>query len=553
MLEMRERTMRSKQIRAIIVDDENRIRRGIERLVLSCGEEWNVAATFGDGQELLDAYQKEPIDFDILITDIRMPIMDGLTLIKEMKKITSFSPMVISGFDDFSYLREALREGAFDYLIKPINRKEFKIQLESLKEKIMIHRHNQEELEIMKKQSSELTYMKQVKKLNEITNGFEVDVSIMDWTNDFPSGTYTLMYITIDQILSHSRSMEKNEWNTWILAHENIFHEMLNEYSQKYWKWKGEGASFWILICNPNDNSADFKNEVYNFAISLKNNVKKYTLFSNTIAISHIFMDLTFLPTVTKDVLALMQYRLIYGEDQILQQDMEEQLILGKSETKHATELQQAIRKIIQSLERMNEEELIKNVTFFANELQTLRVPSEIKLFVQSLSIQMINYLIKCTPRLSHDLLDIQDTSRLLKNTGNFAEFAEEIREWVMGVFNKLKIVNEEKVLNQVEVARAWIIENMKESITIERIARQVYMNPTYFCEYFKNQTGETVHEFVTSTRINKARELLLTTNLKVYEVSEQVGYADTKYFSKLFKKYYGQLPSKYKESVKAK
>ncbi|KGR75701.1 response regulator transcription factor [Ureibacillus sinduriensis] len=545
--------MSSKKIRAIIVDDENRIRRGIERLVLSCGEEWDVVATFGDGQELLDAYQEEPFDFDILITDIRMPIMDGLTLIKEMKKFTSFSPMVISGFDDFSYLRAALREGAYDYLIKPIDREEFKVQLESIKEKIMINRHNQEELETMKKQSSELTYMKELKKLNEITSGFEIDVSIMDWTNDFPSGNYTLMYIRIDQVLSHSRAMEKNEWNTWMLAHENIFDEMLNEFSEKYWRWKGEGASFWILINNSNDNSENFKKEVYEFAVALKNNVKRYTLFSNTIAISHVFTDLAFLPTVTKDILALMQYRLIYGEDQILQQEMEEQLILGKSETKHATELQQSIHKIIQSLERMNEEELIKNVTFFASELQTLRVPSEIKLFVQSLSIQMINYLIKCTPRLSQDLLDIQDTSRLLKNIGNFAELNEEIKAWVMGVFHKLKIVSEDKVLNQVEVARAWIVENMKESITIERIARQVYMNPTYFCEYFKNQTGETVHEFVTSTRINKARELLLTTNLKVYEVSEQVGYADTKYFSKLFKKYYGQLPSKYKESVKAK
>ncbi|MFC7686704.1 helix-turn-helix domain-containing protein [Ureibacillus sp. GCM10028918] len=545
--------MSLKQIKTIIVDDENRIRRGIEKLVLSCGEEWNVVATFGDGQELLDSYQAEPIEFDILITDVRMPIMDGLTLIKEMKKLTSFSPMVISGFDDFSYLQTALREGALDYLIKPIDREEFRIQLETLKEKIMIKWQNQEELEIMEKQSSELAYMKQVKILNEITNGYEIDVSIMDWTNDFPAGIYTLMYITIDQVLSHSRSMEKNEWKTWILAHENIFNEMLSEYKHKYWKWKGEGAAFWILICSSNDNSNNFKNEVYEFAISLKNNVEKYTLFSNTIAISHVFTDLSLLSTVTKDVLALMQYRLIYGENQILQQDMEQQLILEKSETKHANELQQAIHRIIQSLERMNEGELIKNVTMFAKELQTLRVPSEIKLFVQSLSIQMINYLIKHTPRLSNDLLDIQDTSRLLKNIGNFAELNEEIKEWVMAVFNKLVIVNEEKVLNQVEVARSWIVENMKESITIEKIARQVYMNPTYFCEYFKNQTGETVHEFVTSTRISKARELLLTTNLKVYEISELVGYADTKYFSKLFKKYYGELPSKYKEKVKAK
>ena len=545
--------MNSKQIKTIIVDDENRIRRGIEKLVLSCGEEWTVVATFSDGQELLDTYKANPFEFDILITDVRMPIVDGLTLIKEMKKLTAFSPMVISGFDDFSYLQTALREGALDYLIKPIDREEFRSQLKTLKEKIMTNRQNQEELEIMKKQSSELTYTKQIKKLNEITVGNEVDISIMDWSKDFPSGSYTLMYITIDQVLSHSRTMEKDEWKTWILAHENIFNEMLNDYPQMHWKWKGEGAAFWILLYSPENNYKNFKNEVYELANSLKNNVKKYTLFSNTIAISHVFFDLTLLPTVTKDVLSLMQYRLIYGENQVLQQGREEHLILEKSETKHAKEIQLSIQRILQSLERMNKGELIENITLFAEELQRLRVLSEIKIFVQSLSIQMINYLIKHTPRLSNDLLDIQDTSGLLKNIGNFTELNEEIKKWVMDVYNKLLVVNEEKVLNQVEVARSWIIENMKESITIEKIARQVYMNPTYFCEYFKNQTGETVHDFVTSTRINKARELLLTTNLKVYEISEQVGYADTKYFSKLFKKYYGELPSKYKEKVKSK
>lgn len=67
-------------------------------------------------------------------------------------------------------------------------------------------------------------------------------------------------------------------------------------------------------------------------------------------------------------------------------------------------------------------------------------------------------------------------------------------------------------------------------------------MNPTYFCEYFKNQTGETVLDFVTKARIEKAKELLLSTDFKIYDISQQVGYNDTKYFSKLFRKYFGKF-----------
>jgi two-component system response regulator YesN len=544
--------MNATQIKTIIVDDESRIRRGIERLVLSCGEEWNIVGTFGDGQEVLDAYLSEPFEFDVLITDVKMPVMDGLTLIKEMKKLTSFSPMVISGFDDFSYLQTALREGALDYLIKPIDREEFKRQIGIIKEKVKSKWQHQQQLALMKDQASELNYTKQVEKLNEVTKGFEFDVSIMGWTEAFPKASYTLMYVTIDQALSYSKSMANDEWNTWMFANENIVYEMLCEFNGGFWKWRGEGASFWVLLCNSQNKSEDmFKNQVHEFASLLKQNVKSFTPFSNSIAISRVFSDLTLLQSYSKDVLSLMQYRLIFGDNQILQQDIEEQLILEKSEIENVNELQQLIQRIIQSFERMNEDELLKSVALFAEQLQSLRHPNEIELFVQSLSIQMINYLIKHTPRLSNDLLDIQDTSRMLKNTGNFTELQAEIETWVMTVFKKLVVVNEEKVVDQVEVAKKWIVENLKESITIEKIANQVFMNPTYFCEYFKSQTGETVLDFVTSTRLNKARELLLTTNFKIYEISEQVGYADTKYFSKLFKKYYGELPSKYKEKGK--
>jgi two-component system response regulator YesN len=110
------------KIRTLIVDDEARIRRGIERLVHSCGDDWEVVATASDGREALDCFHRLQGAIDLLITDVKMPEMDGLTLIKEAKKQYSFYPLLISGYDDFSYLQTALREGALDYLLKPVER-----------------------------------------------------------------------------------------------------------------------------------------------------------------------------------------------------------------------------------------------------------------------------------------------------------------------------------------------------------------------------------------------------------------------------------------------
>ncbi|WP_301723645.1 response regulator transcription factor [Planococcus shixiaomingii] len=548
----KEATMNFNKIRTVIVDDESRIRRGIEKLVLSCGEEWEIVGSFGDGIELIEAFEKEPFKFDVLLTDIRMPVVDGLALIKKMKEVTFFYPIVISGFDDFNYLRVALREGALDYLLKPIDREEFKKQLEVLKQKIKNQREEQEQVIVLQEKAKKLSYIKQVEKLDEAVKGFEFDISIMDWTSEFPQGFYTLMQITIDQPLSYSRTMAKEEWHTWILANENIINELLESSGMDFWKWRGEPSGYWVLLCSKeNESEKVFKEEIQNFVCELQSNAQNILPFTNSVAISRSFRDLTYLQTIAKDVLALMQYRTAFGNNQILLQDIGE-IFTPDSELRNAGELQQLIQRIIQALERMNEAELKKQISLFTDELHFLRSSSETEFFLQSLSIQLINYVIKCTPRINNDLLDLQDMVSLLRKSKNAEELRTEIESLVMAVYQNLSVMSKDKVHNQTTAAKEWILENLQENITIEKIAGQVYMNPTYFCEFFKNETGETVLDFVTRSRINKARELILTTNLKVYEISGQVGYTDTKYFSKLFKKYYGELPSKFKEKLKS-
>ncbi|WKA54406.1 response regulator transcription factor [Planococcus shixiaomingii] len=544
--------MNFNKIRTVIVDDESRIRRGIEKLVLSCGEEWEIVGSFGDGIELIEAFEKEPFKFDVLLTDIRMPVVDGLALIKKMKEVTFFYPIVISGFDDFNYLRVALREGALDYLLKPIDREEFKKQLEVLKQKIKNQREEQEQVIVLQEKAKKLSYIKQVEKLDEAAKGFEFDISIMDWTSEFPQGFYTLMQITIDQPLSYSRTMAKEEWHTWILANENIINELLESSGMDFWKWRGEPSGYWVLLCSKeNESEKVFKEEIQNFVCELQSNAQNILPFTNSVAISRSFRDLTYLQTIAKDVLALMQYRTAFGNNQILLQDIGE-IFTPDSELRNAGELQQLIQRIIQALERMNEAELKKQISLFTDELHFLRSSSETEFFLQSLSIQLINYVIKCTPRINNDLLDLQDMVSLLRKSKNAEELRAEIESLVMAVYQNLSVMSKDKVHNQTTAAKEWILENLQENITIEKIAGQVYMNPTYFCEFFKNETGETVLDFVTRSRIKKARELILTTNLKVYEISGQVGYTDTKYFSKLFKKYYGELPSKFKEKLKS-
>jgi two-component system response regulator YesN len=102
-----------------------------------------------------------------------------------------------------------------------------------------------------------------------------------------------------------------------------------------------------------------------------------------------------------------------------------------------------------------------------------------------------------------------------------------------------------------VEQAKRWIREHLEEPLTIQAIAGQIPMNPTYFCELFKMHTGETVLDHVKRLRMEEAARLLLETDGKLHEIADRIGYKDVKYFSSQFKKHFGVLPSKYKDIAK--
>jgi YesN/AraC family two-component response regulator len=352
-------------VKTVVVDDEARIRRGIERLVTTCSEEFQVIGSFASGNELLDVYHRDQLEFDLLITDIRMPGLDGLELIKELKNYTSFEAVVISGYNDFKYLQTAIREGAVDYMVKPIIREEFRQQLHRVKEK--------------------------------------------------------------------------------------IFHKRLEE----------------------------------------------------------------------------------------------ERLIKLNLEFSHM----KRVETIIQSLELKKFEEAVSLLNQFLDEIEYAS-SEEIERSIQSLAVQIVNHIGNHTI-VSNETDFLYDAINLTKRAGNFKVIRYTLSEWMQNVYLSLNNLKNPVKADPIQTAKQWIIENLADNITIEKIAREIPMNPTYFSEYFKNQTGETVLDFVTRTRIEKARELLFLTDLKVYDIAEKVGYTDTKYFSKLFKKYFGEVPSKYKEKIK--
>lgn len=541
-----------RQIKTIIVDDEARLRRGVERLVKSNGDDWEVVATYSSGDECLKAIKSNKLSFDLLITDVKMPGIDGLTLIRSLKKFTTFHAIVISGFDDFQFLQTAIREGASDYLIKPIDRDDFHAQLDKMKQNIISQWTSKQHLEEIESKASQLTRVKQLHLLSELTWKQDIDLALLEWTKDFPNGDYQLLYVSVDNLASKTRSFQKEDWEAWKFAIDNIFDEMetnLKDSSMLSWRWKGEDLSYWFLLHNENINQhVDIDDRSIQFADQIRLNLQKYTPFTCSIAVSQKISDITLLASIKEELQTFIQFRLLFGGNQIFTNETIEG---WKREKKgnNSKEIENQINKIIISLDSKDHGRTKAEITAFLNSIQALDSPEQIEQSLHLLGIQMINYMIKHS-QTKDEIPLMKEVFGLTKKMSNLVELKNEVYDWVKKVLTILERKNEVQHLDQITMAKNWIAKNLHQNITIQKIASQVYMNPTYFCEYFKAQTGETVLDYVTRIRIEEARNLLLTSTLKIYDISEKVGYSDTKYFSKLFKKQYGETPSKYKEKM---
>ncbi|MBT2700450.1 AraC family transcriptional regulator [Bacillus sp. ISL-40] len=538
------------QIRTVIVDDEGRIRRGIERMVRSLGDEWEIVGTFSDGLEVYEAVLNQSISFDLLISDIRMPEMDGLTLNKKLKSHLTCLTIFISGYDDFEYLQSALRDGAVNYILKPIDKEQFQLQMDEVKLKIQkVHAEKYEWL-TMQEKASQVEYTKQLQLLSEMTWKEEKDIAYLDWTQQFPSGCYQLIHISVDQVFSQTKEFSPEDWNKWSQEIENILAEKvvvpIRGHQIFSWWWRGSKFSYWILLhIEDKDNNHDFSLVFRQLAEELRISIHKATPFTASVALGYVFNDLALFSNMKSQLLTLLQFRIIQGGNRVFQADLFKVIKAQKSKGISSSILKYT-EQVILFFTQGKKDELLQALQGFFREVEALSSPVMINEAVHYLLIGIANHWIE-NDGYSEDPDLLTDALNITKHASNFIQLKDRVKLWILHVMEKMAGLNKEQQ-NPIQIAKVWIKNNLGDNITIKKIAQQVYMNPNYFCDYFKTQTGETILDYVTAARLEKAKELLEKTDLKIYDISLSVGYQDTKYFSRLFKQWLGQTPSQFRD-----
>ena len=383
-------------MRIIVVDDDKIIRMGLIKILNKLFENHEIVGDFQNGLLAFEYLKENDGQVDLVITDIKMPIMTGIQFVEKANKELKHPPifLVLSGYDEFTYVRDVMKNGAFNYLLKPIKKDELKKVIEEVELKIQ-----------------------DIKKRDKIMNK-SIEVIKKDFFKH-------LLFSNSDINIKTDKNLLDN-----IQLDENNYYQM--------------------VVIPMNKEEKDNNNKMLS----------------------------AYFKAVTKDIKEIEYLYFLYNDN-------------------------------VYIIFYFNAKE-IQNIEFIIKEIDDRKVKEEMA------------YNKRAKKYYAEDLNELAEILQDDKN--------------VYGT-------------TSIKLAIKFITNNFNKNITLKDVSDEVFLSQNYLSELFKKETGEGFYEFLSNYRVKKAKELLITTNFKIYEVAEKVGYNDSITFGRAFKKITGTTPNNFRNN----
>lgn len=516
--------------RLMIVDDD-----ALARDVICHSINWNdigisEVATAIDGQ---DALQK-CVEFNpnIVITDIRMPNMDGLQLVQKLAELLpEIKTIIISGYDEFDYAQKAVQFGTCDYLLKPCSPEEL---TESVRRLIS----GMVEQETKMEKHAELARETVVKQLLEGRFRTLVDLSIASHyfgSNWHHQSGWRIALLRVDDLLLFIQENQNNEQSRIQFSISNILEYLTRSYDHVTFCSYGEGE--WALIML----AEDYKD----ILIDIKEMIQRILKITVSIAVSASIESVSNIQSGLKEAKQLLRYRSALGRDIIIEHNDIRYLHLERIIT---VDVEQHVDKIMDCEEAGAVQSIFwtlhQELTTRAYDIQSVHdFAFEFILSVHR-KAESLGHLLDQDER--HSLLNIHKQIKLFEVVRDVLDY---LKLYVMSVVVEL---NEGKPRsNNIYIDRCMSLfqTRYKENLSLAAIALELEITPNYLSHLFKQELGVTFLDALTEVRMIKAKKLLKSSMLRNYEIAEQIGFNSPEYFAKVFKRYTGISPSDYRNT----
>lgn len=543
----------------ILVDDESDVREGILQEIDWGLYGFEVTGIAENGKEAYDLVDK--LVPDIVITDIKMPFLDGLTLSEMIKqKYPATRIIILTGFDEFEFAQKAVKLHIDEYVLKPFSSQELvnallkiKLQMDeevALKNNILrLRQHYINSLPILKANfltllvTSKLSDNEILDKSNNLNinlnaKGFIASVISIDKPSC--SNSTEPLNSQADQNPDALNLLEDKDLT--LFAVLNIVEE-LAEKSDMGIVFIHNGNIVILSRSDEKENEAAISNTL-TILEEIRYSIERYLMLTVTIGVGNVCSTVSGISYSYKDAELALDYKVILGNNRII--------FINDLESRSAKKAvfdelkEEALTCCIKVGTVVKATEIID--AFFNELIESNASYKEYQIYLMEILISVH----KIAKDSDIDLNCIMDTnSNLFSDIYRFDNL-QDARNWILGICTRLMNIiagnRQDNFRQLIRSAKDFTRDHFHESdITINKLCKHLHISPGYFSTIFKKETKMTYLAYLVQLRMETAKELLRMTGLKSFEIAERVGFSDANYFSNSFKKYIGISPSEYR------
>ena len=529
----------------LLVDDETDVLEAMKKKIDWEALGFCLAGTAENGQEALE--MAEQLHIDVVMTDIKMPYMDGLTLCKNLKQsYRNMKVIIYSGFDDFEFAREAVHLEAEEYLLKPISAGDMEAAFSKVRKKL-----DQEYDEYRNLNRLSEYYRKSLPAMREqlvmgILEGriagerARAMMETYEICLDSPFYVVAALYMDVNP-----REEQPQPAQLFTLS----LKDMVQDYLKNRTRFFSTAFLDQVIVIFMLDEREEIDQVLYHLDQICKMGFRVLKS-SVTAAVGQICANTDALHTSYEEAVNAMEYRSILGSGQVLyindiEPCSEENILVTEHE----------FQNLVHAVKLGNRDETNAAIAQIMDSIRKEPIsPGQYQL----LFMELLSELMKIGRAYK-----LHPNQIFGEHAGSWQELyrmvtVDELEGWLQEVCTNLRHVlrheRRDSAARLTEQAKAYIEEHYKESdLSADSLCRCLNVSAAYFSTIFKREVGMSFVAYLTKIRLEHALELLRTTEDKTYIIASRVGYMEPNYFSYVFKKQYGISPSKYRAEMSVK
>lgn len=532
----------------LLVDDESIIRENIGKYI-----DWNSYGFefVGSSENGLEALEKmEEVKADVVLTDICMPFLDGIGLSQKLQDLYPDTKVImLTGYDEFEYAQKAIKLNVFDFIVKPISPKEIGGLLNKVKNELDKERYKIENVNELKKQLEESLPVLKERFLNRLIlgqlNQSQLEEKLAYFDVEMSGKAFKVITLDIDDDECRLQNYAKEELVSIgaLVICKEVFEEI--ESSVVFQDYNGK-----VIVIVGGNSSADLDELVAEKSTLIHKFVNNRLNYKLTIGIGTSEGELLNVYKSYAKSIDAIDYRFLFGINEII--DIKD--MIGEGSQCSTMIQDKDYRRLFVAIKTGTTKDIDDAIETIFTELPKCCAT------IDNYYIQLqkcIVYVLFALNEIGIDYNKVNDSgiapSAELYNYKTLPEIRKFFESFCHSITNYIDSTRDNYQSSLAMDAQDYIKESYgNNKLTLNAICKHFHISTSYFSTIFKEATGQTFIEYLTLTRINKAKELLKNTKMKTYEIANDVGFNDPHYFGLIFKKNTGSTCTEYRASVLA-